>query len=127
MHCQIKQITDGYWKCQGANEKGNTRILYSENYLKERTKLKENIENLFEYDLTDESESYHYLIEDLINKPTERDHKKNIILSKVDKQMIPNEEDINMFLKLYESTFEKELGKMLLSKFYLYDFLDFDR
>ena len=100
---------------------------YSENYLKERTKLKENIENLFEYDLTDESESYHYLIEDLINKPTERDHKKNIILSKVDKQMIPNEEDINMFLKLYESTFEKELGKMLLSKFYLYDFLDFDR
>jgi hypothetical protein len=100
---------------------------YSENYLKERTKLKENIEKLFEYDLTDESEPYHYLIKDLINKPTESDYKKNIILSKVDNQMMPNEEDVKMFLKLYESTFEKKLGKLLLSKFYLYNFLDYDR
>jgi hypothetical protein len=99
---------------------------YSENYLLERAKLKENIEKLFEYDLTDESEPYHCLIKDLINKPTESDYKKNIIISKVDKQMMPNEEDFKMFLKLYECTFEKELGKTILSKFYMYNFLNYD-
>lgn len=98
---------------------------YSENYLKERAKLKENIEKLFEYDLTDESESYRNLIEDLINKPLESSYKKKIILSKVEKQMMPREEDINMFLKLSESPFENELGKWLLSKFYFYQLLNY--
>ena len=86
----------------------------------------ENIYKLFEYDLTDESEPYHYLIKDLINNPKESGYKKNIILSKVDKQMMPNEEDVKMILNLYECNFEKELCKTLLSKFYLYNFLNYD-
>jgi hypothetical protein len=99
---------------------------YSENYLKERSKLKENIEKLFEYDLTDESEPYFYLIEDLINNPQENAYKKRIIISKIEKQMMPSKEDITMFLKLYNSPFEKELGKTLLSNFYLFNLLNYD-
>jgi hypothetical protein len=99
---------------------------YSENYIKERAKLKENIEKLFDYDLTDESESYYYLIEDLIEKPVDSAYLKNIIISKVEKQMMPTEEDINMFLKLHESPFGYELGKRLLFNFYLFGCLNYD-
>jgi hypothetical protein len=98
---------------------------YLEKYLIERTNLKENIEKLFEYDLTDESEQYHILIEDILKKPLENAYKKDIVYSKINKQMMPNEEDIIMFQKLYESTSEKELGKLILSKFYLYNLLDY--
>lgn len=106
------------------DDKVNT--FYSEIYLKSRNKLKSNIDKLFEYDLTDETEPYCVLIEDIISNPSENKYKKDIILSKVAKQMMPSEKDVKMFLKLYESTFEKELGKLLLSKFYLYNFLNYD-
>lgn len=103
-----------------------SRSHYSEKYLQERIKLKENIERLFEYDLTDDSEPYHCLIEDLINNPLENAYKKDIIRSKVNKQMMPKDEDINMFLRLYENQSENELGKLLISKFYLFELLNYD-
>lgn len=97
---------------------------YSEIYLKSRNKLIMNIEKLFEYDLTDETEPYFSLIEDVISNPSENRYKKDIILSKVDKQMMPSEEDIKMFVKLFESSSERELGKWLLATFYLYEFVE---
>lgn len=102
------------------------RSYYSEKYLFERNKLEENIVKLFEYDLTDETEPYRCLIEDVINQPSANWYKKDIIRSKVNKQMIPGEEDIEMFIKLYESPSENELGKWLLFKFYLYGFLNYN-
>lgn len=101
--------------------------LYSEIYLNSRNRLRGNVEKLFEHDFTDETEPYFSLIEDVISNPSENSYKKKIILSKVEKQMMPSEKDVNMFLKLYESAFERELGKSLLSKFYLYNLLNYDR
>lgn len=97
---------------------------YSNIYVKERNKLKQNIENLFDFDLTDVYEPYHSLIEDLINNPLDY-HKRDLIRKKVEEQLHPNSRDIKMFRILYENSREKQFGKWLLSKFYLYNLLDY--
>jgi hypothetical protein len=100
-------------------------ILYTEKYLQERAKLKINIEKLFDYELTDESEPYNSLIDDIINNPLENQYKKELIQSKVEKKMLPSFDDIKMVEKLYRFSTEKEFGKWLLSKFYLFNTLDY--
>lgn len=100
-------------------------ITYSNLYLKYRNKLTENIEKLFDYDLTDESEPYYSLIIDIIYSPQENEYKKELIRSKVEKHMLPSFDDIKMFEKLYNYSTEKEFGKWLLSKFYLYSKIDY--
>jgi hypothetical protein len=102
------------------------RSYYLEKYLQMRNKLKENIEKLYEYDNTDESEPYRCLIKDLISQPSDNAYKKELIRLKVDKQMMPNEEDIRMFIKLFESSSENKFGKWLLSKFYLFNYLNYE-
>lgn len=99
---------------------------YSNNYLKEKNKLKQNIENLFDYDLTDESEPYSSLIEDILNNPSENAYKKELIFSKVERKMLPTPNDIEMFTRLYETAIHREFGKKLLSKFYLFNILNFE-
>jgi hypothetical protein len=100
---------------------------YSRNYLNERDKLKQNIEFLFDYELTDESESYSNLIEDLLKNPSDlNSYKKDLIIKKVAKHMHPNVKDVEMFGNLAKSSSEKKFGKWLLSKFYLYNLLNYE-
>lgn len=101
------------------------RVDYSVSYLKERDKLMKRIEKLFAFDLTDEMEPYYCLIEDILSQPSENDYKKVLIRNKVEKQMLPSPKDVKMFIKLYESPTEKEFGKWLLSKFYLFSYLNY--
>lgn len=100
---------------------------YTANYLLEREKFKRNIENLFDYDNTDETEPYYSLIEDFLTLQSDSKlHVKNLICKKVDKLMYPSFKDVEMIIKLYESPIEKEFGKWLLSKFYLFNCLNYD-
>lgn len=102
------------------------RIDYSVTYLKERDKLMQSVKNLFDFDLTDENEPYYCLIEDILDQPSDNAYKKELIRNKVEKYMLPSPKDVKMFIELYESPTEKEFGKWLLSKFYLYNLIDYD-
>jgi hypothetical protein len=102
------------------------RDYYSLPYLKERKVFEKNIENLFDYDNTDETEPYYSLIESLLAVQSDSVlHIKKLISKKVDKLMYPGVKDIEMIIKLYESNIEKEFGKWLLSRFYLFNNLSY--
>jgi hypothetical protein len=99
--------------------------VYSNNYLLERKKLRQNIEKLFDYDVIDESESYQSLIDDLIKDSSNANsYKRDLIQNKVERGMFPSAIDIEKFVILYKNSNENKLGKWLLSKFYLYNLLD---
>lgn len=92
-------------------------------YLTEKEKLNTNINNLFEYDNTDENESYTSLIENLIGNPSEemKSKQRQLIKRKVDKFMYPTNDDVDTFYKLYIDKENKKYGELLLSKFYFFN------
>lgn len=97
--------------------------VYSNIYLMERNRLLKNIETLFVFDNIDESESYSGLVDMLMNQNS-NDFKiriKNLIKAKIELFNYPSNEDMEMFKKLYEGIDDREYGKYLLSKFYLFD------
>jgi len=100
---------------------------YSENYLIERSMFHSNINTLFEFDYTDENESYAGLIDNLLNSSSEeiKNKQKILIKIKIEKSMYPTKKDIEFFSVLYDGIKYKDIGKWLLSKFYLYDKLSF--
>lgn len=95
----------------------------SSQYITEKEKLKYNLNMLFDYDNTDENESYLNLIESLMNNSSEeiKDKLRKLIENKLAKLIYPNMTDVDAFQKLYLEKEFKEYGKWILSNFYFYD------
>lgn len=95
----------------------------SQQYITEKEKLSCNLNKLFDYDNTDENESYTYLIESLINNSSDdiKNKHRELIENKLTKLMYPYNADVDAFYKLYQEKDFKEYGKLLLSKFYCFD------
>lgn len=99
------------------------RVGESQIYITEKEKLSCNLNKLFDYDNTDENESYTHLIESLMNNSSDdiKNKHRELIENKLTKLMYPNNADVDAFYKLYQEKDFKEYGKLLLSKFYCFD------
>jgi hypothetical protein len=105
----------------------NEYAYFSPGYVLKRKEFESKISNLFDYENTDESEAYANLINQLILNPEEETRDKLIatIQLKLQKKMLPTEIDVKLFCILLSNNKYKDLGKLLLSKFYLYNHINY--
>lgn len=107
------------------DKKNNTS--YSVSYIEQRKKLNDNIMLLFDFENTDEYESYNVLISNLLNNPIEDVKAKLIALIniKINNSNKPLLSDLDSILDLYRNLTYQELAKSILRRFYLYNYLQY--